>query len=265
MLSVVESPLCWILQCFRLRQLWKNWKGVREVRQQRNLRRASVLSALVAAVFAVAVGSAMALIADPAWAQTTAITETGSGTASTSPPNCQNTGDRVCTTTVQGSIVGSPINNPDPTEGIVGTFTADYDNAVVTGATFTVPATDEVTLTDADGSRLFLSADGNLSGSLAPAGAPLTFDGTFTITGGTGRFAGATGNGTIAAILTGSPSGTFTASLEGTFSVPEDLDRPSPATQQQGQQQPGAAGGPVTQESEQESEAGEIDQSFEVS
>jgi uncharacterized repeat protein (TIGR01451 family) len=177
-------------------------------------------------MFAVAVGLAMTIIADPVWAQTTAINETGSGTASTSPDNCQNTGNRVCTTSVQGSVIGNPIANPSTTQGIVGTFTADYDDAVVTGFTFTVPATGEVTLTDADGSRLFLSTVGNLSGPVTPAGATLTFDGTFEVIGGTGEFNGATGEGDTAVTLTGSgtSSETFTASLSGTLTTQQPAD-----------------------------------------
>jgi hypothetical protein len=145
------------------------------------------LGALLAALFV------FLLLSDPAWSQTTTINETGSGTASTSPTNCQNTGNRECTTTVQGSVIGNPSTNPSTTQGIIGTFTADYDDADVTGSTFTVPAEGEITLTDADGSRLFLSAVGDLSGPVEPAGATLTFDGTFEVTGGTGEFNGATG------------------------------------------------------------------------
>jgi hypothetical protein len=69
-----------------------------------------------------------------------------------------------------------------------------------------------------------------------------------------------------------------TATAAGTILLPEPpgpytvtdteeitVECPTPPGPTPGQQQPGGGAAPITQESEQESEAGEIDQSFEVS
>jgi hypothetical protein len=145
----------------------------------------------------------------------TNITEDGVGTATqTSAPGCQNGG--TCTTEVRGNITGTPIDNPDPTEGIVGTLSADYSQATTSPdqSTFSVPASGDVTLTDTNGSQLLLSVEGTLSGPTAP-GAQLTFTGTFTVTDSTGQLSRVRGgNGNITATLTGA---IFTASLDGTL------------------------------------------------
>jgi hypothetical protein len=70
------------------------------------------------------------------------------------------------------------------------------------------------TITAADGSRLFLSFVGTEPGFAAQA-FPTPFSGTFTITGGTARFAGASGQGTIAGTDYG--QGQFAVSVAGTL------------------------------------------------
>jgi hypothetical protein len=71
------------------------------------------------------------------------------------------------------------------------------------------------TITAADGSQLFLTDVGTEPGFAAQA-FPTPFSATFTITGGTGRFSGASGQGTISGIDYG--QGAFSFSVVGTLS-----------------------------------------------
>jgi hypothetical protein len=71
------------------------------------------------------------------------------------------------------------------------------------------------TITAADGSRLFLTYVGTEPGFVAQV-FPTPFSGTFTITGGTGRFGGASGQGAIAGTDYG--AGQFDFSVGGILS-----------------------------------------------
>ena len=82
-------------------------------------------------------------------------------------------------------------------------------------------ATHSDTLTASDGSRVSMT----ITETSCPRPAdPSTYDctGTYTITGGTGRFASATGSGNWAGSVAFSPNGsaTFTTSYSGTLSRP---------------------------------------------
>jgi hypothetical protein len=65
------------------------------------------------------------------------------------------------------------------------------------------------TMTAADGDLLFLDIEGTEGAD--------GFSGTYTITGGTGRFEGATGSGSNTA--TSNPDGTFTVVFDGTICI----------------------------------------------
>jgi len=65
--------------------------------------------------------------------------------------------------------------------------------------------------------------DGTYTGNNDGTG-PMTFDGTFTITGGTGRFEGASGSGDITAT---SQAGTFTSELDGQLVLPDPAPDPN--------------------------------------
>ena len=58
-----------------------------------------------------------------------------------------------------------------------------------------------------------------------PTSGRVTFDGTYVVTGGTGRFAGATGSGTLSgsAVFTGPNNGIGSFTLRGTISSPDSL------------------------------------------
>jgi hypothetical protein len=71
------------------------------------------------------------------------------------------------------------------------------------------------TITAADGSELFLADVGTEPGFAAQV-FPTPFSATFTFTGGTGRFMGATGQGTVSGIDYG--QGAFAFSVVGTVS-----------------------------------------------
>ena len=136
------------------------------------------------------------LVSGVAWAVTfTDITEKGIGTSrQTSEEGCQFSGE-TCTDRVSGSIVGTPIDNPNTrrTEeegraGIAGSVTSDFSDPIVNAeaGTYTVPTTGSVRLNDPEGGRLFLTIKGKTTGELS--GGTATFEGTYTATGGTGQF-----------------------------------------------------------------------------
>ena len=72
---------------------------------------------------------------------------------------------------------------------------------------------------DSDGSTLDLALDGVLCPKVSPNGHP-SGSGTFTITGGTGIFAGATGSGLLSVQSTGVPVPSDTAHYHGTVTLP---------------------------------------------
>lgn len=142
--------------------------------------------------------TAFAVVLASGWASAatfTDITEKGVGTTrQTSAEGCQ-LKKEICTDRVSGSIVGTPIDNPNErrTEeegraGLAGVVRSDYAEVEpnLEAGTFTVPTTGDIRLNDAEGGRLFLSIKGKTTGKLT--GETATFKGTYTATGGTGQF-----------------------------------------------------------------------------
>jgi hypothetical protein len=174
---------------------------------------------------------AVVLASGWAWAATsTDITEKGVGTTrQTSEEGCQTGG--TCTDRVSGSIVGTPIDNPnerrteeDGRAGLAGVVTSDYAEADVDpeAGTFTVPTTGNIRLNDAEGGRLFLAIKGKTTGDLT--GDNATFEGTFTATDGTGQFndvIGGRGDVEFEVTDTGKRS-TFKAFLDGSLKRAEE-------------------------------------------
>lgn len=115
----------------------------------------------------------------------------GNGTfAQADIPGCESTPEG-CPTVIEGDITGgTPISDGT----FSGTFTSSetMDNG---DGTFTTPVSGPVTLTeDGTGQMLEFDVDGEVVSEESGA---FTFTGTYQITGETGRFAGATGNGTV--------------------------------------------------------------------
>lgn len=162
-----------------------------------------------------------------AWAKTvTYIAEKGVGTSrQISEEGCQFSGE-TCTDRVRGSIVGTPIDNPNERRtdeeewaGIAGTITTEYSNPRMNteAGTYTVPTTGNVTLNDLEGGRLFLTIKGKTTGELT--GESATFKGTFTASRGTGQFRnviGGRGDVEFEVTDTGKRS-TFKAFLDGSL------------------------------------------------
>ena len=195
-------------------------------------------------VFGLAVILALALApAAPAMAQTTQpFTETATGMQrpiSEEEVGCQDPNgptDGECTSVLEGSVVGSPITNPNDGEGggpdsfagFLAILMVDYSQATYTPTTFSAPTTGEAHLQEppglGDGDRITLDLQGTFSGNNDGTG-PTTFEGTFTVTGGSGRFAGATGSGDLTAT---SENGRFVAELDGTLILPGGEEPPPP-------------------------------------
>ena len=98
----------------------------------------------------------------------------------------------------------------------LGATSAITDNQVVNLETGSATAT--YTLTGANGDTVVLEM--SFQTTFVPGG--VTFEGTYTVTGGTGRFYGATGSGDLAgsAIVTGPNTGVGSFSVTGTISSP---------------------------------------------
>ncbi|HUZ16539.1 MAG TPA: hypothetical protein VMU72_10260 [Gaiellaceae bacterium] len=118
----------------------------------------------------------------------------GSGTESSlSPSGCQFTGG--CTVQTNGTATSSHLGKGPYTS----TLTVNWAAATSNGAGgYCAPATGTGTITAANGDKLYQSETGTVCevGASTPT-ASHTFTGTYTNTGGTGRFAGATGGGTV--------------------------------------------------------------------
>jgi hypothetical protein len=145
------------------------------------------------------------------------LSEEGSGTlTSTSPANCSQTGS--CTDTVTGVIQGTPINGTF-TGSLTGTNFADAG-----GGNYTADVAGTVTVTETStGDTLTLALEGEVTGDgTGVANAPFTTTGTYTITGGTGRFSGASGTGTVTSSGRDSgQTGTLDSlTLTGTIAIP---------------------------------------------
>ena len=119
----------------------------------------------------------------------------GSGSeTSLSAPGCQFTAAG-CTVQSTGRATSSHLG----TGPYVSTLTVDWAAATPNGAGgFCAPASGTGTITAANGDALYQAESGTVC-EVGPTGTnvPHTFTGTFTDTGGTGRFATATGGGTV--------------------------------------------------------------------
>jgi hypothetical protein len=95
--------------------------------------------------------------------------------------------------------------------GRTGAASADQTVDLITGA-----GTATYTLTAANGDTVVLGIE--FATVFMPTG--VIFDGTYTVTGGTGRFAGATGSGSAsgAAVFTGPTGGVGSFAIDGTIS-----------------------------------------------
>lgn len=116
------------------------------------------------------------------------VDQDGSGTlVSQSDPDCGAVGS--CTDLASGTLTGTPI--------AAGTFTGllTGTNYQVDGDTFTADVTGTLTATETStGDELSVNVTAVLTQNLSTGA--FTTDGTYQITGGTGRFAGASGSGT---------------------------------------------------------------------
>jgi hypothetical protein len=146
-----------------------------------------------------------------------------SGTNSTPGPGgvpCQYGGTCEVITTGNANIKVGNYNSP-------ATYRSDlyinYGHATFpTPTTFCAPASGTVTLTSSTNAadQIFKTEQGQVCGGTA-AGATHTFSGTYQITGGTGRFLGTTGSGTVNSADNG--AGQVTSSQEsGTLIYPQN-------------------------------------------
>jgi hypothetical protein len=150
------------------------------------------------------------LFVAPLFAATTATIEAnGSGTVDT---NCLGTLTSGCTVSSAGSMTGTPI--------LTGQYILRFDigspnslNGYPAGATggtqqgVCLPASFYGTLTSG-GDAIYFNHVGNACEE-AQVGSPYLYHGTFRITGGTGRFAAATGGGIVVGTFTRTPAGSF--------------------------------------------------------
>jgi hypothetical protein len=139
--------------------------------------------------------------------------EEATGTlTSISAPNCSQLGS--CTDQAAGTIEGTPIDGT-----FDGTFTATN---FAGGDPYTADMTGAITLRETStGDRLFVDIEGELTGDgSGNPNAPFTSTGTYTITGGTGRFNGASGTGTATSSGTDSgQTGTLALTLAGNITL----------------------------------------------
>ncbi len=141
--------------------------------------------------------------------QAPTLVQTGSATLeSQSPPDCAEQGS--CTDAVEGTLTGKPIAE--------GTFEGQFTgtnfrpgtepNTILVDFTGTLTATETST-----GDTLDVEVDLTLTQSTTTG--DFEFDGTYVITGGTGRFAGATGDGAV--------SGSGNRALDGSSGTVDDF------------------------------------------
>jgi hypothetical protein len=129
-------------------------------------------------------------------------------------------------TPFNGSGTGT-FTDTSPTTVLI-TGTGNYDHLGLTTlrfpSTITGPAvcggftaTEQDNYTGANGDSVYLTVHDTICPTSTPGAFQL--DGSFTITGGTGRFANASGSGTVSAAVTftSATSGTFTGKQTGTI------------------------------------------------
>jgi len=148
-------------------------------------------------IFALVAGTALAaFIAAPVFAGSALpFKSAGSGTESSlSAAGCQFT-LAGCTVESDGTAISSHLGKGAYTS----TLTIDWAAATSNGSGgYCAPASGTSTLTAANGDSLTFSESGTVCEVGATGiGVPHSFNGTYTITGGTGRFVGAGGTGTI--------------------------------------------------------------------
>ena len=166
-------------------------------------------AAVLAAALALTPGAALAAT----FSEQSAGNQTSAGA-----PNCQNTAAG-CTVGFAGTVTGTPI--------AAGTFSSTltiFYTQFTPGPSpfaFCAPASGSATLVDGANSANTISKDesGQVCASSFNSGGSYTFTGTYTITGGTGIYSGATGTGTVNSFeaVQGGPT---TGSEDGSISVP---------------------------------------------
>ncbi len=146
------------------------------------------------------------------------VSETLTGTSGAGAPSCQLTAAG-CTIVSTGTATGAPVAHGT----VSSTLTIFWTQATSNGqGGFCAPASGTASLVDSANAAntLSLSESGTVC-EVGPTGPNVEhrFTGTFSITGGAGAFAGATGHG---AFTTDQPAGSssFTGSLSGTVMVP---------------------------------------------
>ena len=102
--------------------------------------------------------------------------------------------------------------------GKATTFTTDQEVNLITGQ-----STATYTFTAANGDTVVLEEE--FLSTVDPISGRVMFEGTYTVTEGTGRFAGATGSGTLigSAAFTGPSNGVGSFTVAGTISSPGSL------------------------------------------
>lgn len=136
------------------------------------------------------------------------------GTGSTNPSGngCQFAGVCVVDTSGNANVV---TGNYRFAATYTSTLSINYAAATSThkGADYCAPAsgTVQITSTSNPADQIYKSESGQVCGGQG-GGAPHTFSGTYTITGGSGRFAGASGSGSVS--TTDNGQGTVTSSTE---------------------------------------------------
>ncbi len=157
--------------------------------------------ALVAIALTLTVGSALAN------SDSRPFKSSGSGTqVAGGPHGCQF--GFVCTVTINGTATSSHLG----TGPYMSALTIDYADVTFPSATeYCAPVTGNSTLYAANGDEVFVSTTGQVCASTA-AGAVHTLTATYTITGGTGRFEGATGSGTETGTDNGGANSSYTLS-----------------------------------------------------
>jgi len=147
-----------------------------------------------------------------------ALEATGSGTVET---NCLATLAPRCTVTSTGPMTGSPVlpgafalrfdtGSPSSLNGYPGGAGDTFNHGVC------LPASYRGALSETGGDSLEFTHAGLVCEEAAP-GSPYVYTGTFRLTGGTGRFAAATGGGTLSATFTRDGAAAF-VTLRGAIS-----------------------------------------------
>lgn len=142
----------------------------------------------------------MALTAMPAFAKGSdhhSFKSTGSGSeTSLSPLNCQNTSPNKCTVETNGTAQSSYLG----TGPYTSVLTIFWGQATSNGqGGYCAPAAGSTVLVGSGGSQLDMTVKGTVC-EVGPTGlgVPHTFTGTYRIIGGTHKYAGASGNGSVA-------------------------------------------------------------------